>query len=101
MNADTFVDTNILLYAHDRDADLKHERAASLIRILWGTGIGMISTQVLQEFYVNVTQKISNPLPYALARRVVQHYLAWQVEINGPHSTLRTSEIQERYKLSF
>ena len=74
MNADTFVDINILLYAHDRDAGFKQERAASLIRTLWGTGAGMTSTQVLQEFYVNVTQKISNPLPYALARRVVQHF---------------------------
>lgn len=53
-----FVDTNILIYALDRNADAKHQQAAELIRQLWENGGGVLSTQVLQEFYVNVTQKI-------------------------------------------
>ena len=76
MSADTFVDTNILIYAHDLDAGVKHRCAARVIQTLWETGVGIISTQVLQEFYVNVTQKIPQPLPYSVARRLIQHYLA-------------------------
>jgi predicted nucleic acid-binding protein len=65
MNVKTFVDTNILIYAHDLDAGPKHQCAADVIRTLWETGVGVISTQVLQEFYVNVTQKIPHPLSYS------------------------------------
>lgn len=61
----------------------------------------MLSTQVLHEFYVNVTQKIPSPLPLPTARRIVEHYLAWRVEILEPLATLRASEIQERWDLSF
>ena len=101
MSADTFVDTNILIYAHDLDAGAKHQCAAGVIRKLWESGGGTISTQVLQEFYVNVTQKIPQPLPYSVAQRLIQHYFAWNVEINDAQSTLQASEIQERYQLSF
>ena len=47
---------------HDLDAGSRHERAAALVQELWEAGRGMMSTQVLQEFYVNVTQKIPRPL---------------------------------------
>ena len=52
-----FVDTNILIYAHDRSAGPKHLRAKALIQELWDSGGGYLSIQVLQEFYVNVTRK--------------------------------------------
>ena len=101
MSADTFVDTNVLIYAHDLDAGPKHQRAAALTKELWAGDGGVISTQVLHEFYVNVTRKIPAPLPLPTARRIVEHYLAWQVEILEPSATLRASEIQERWVLSF
>lgn len=50
-----FVDTNILIYAHDADAGVKRERAAEVLRQLWASDTGRLSVQVLQEFYVNVT----------------------------------------------
>ena len=49
-----FVDTNILLYAYDRDAGSKHERAKHLMIELWNEGNGCLCPQVLQEFFVNV-----------------------------------------------
>ena len=49
-----FVDTNILVYAHDRSAGLKHKRARQLIEDLWDSGLGVLSTQVLQELCINV-----------------------------------------------
>ena len=55
-----FVDTNILVYAYDRTAENKFDRARELIEKLWDSGEGVVSTQVLEEFYVTVTVKIPN-----------------------------------------
>lgn len=57
MSAKTFVDTNVLIYAHDVEAGAKHEIANHRLRELWTQRAGALSTQVLQEFYVNVTRK--------------------------------------------
>lgn len=74
MNAKTFVDTNVLIYAHDIDAQTKHETAQGILRELWNRRSGALSTQqVLQEFYVNVTRKIASPLSKASARAVVKN----------------------------
>lgn len=101
MSDRVFVDTNILIYAYDLDAGAKHVRAQALVRSLWEAGGGMVSTQVLQEFYVNVTRKIPVPLTLAVARGIIDSYRAWQVEINSVDTLLQASEIQERHQLSF
>jgi len=80
MNARTFVDTNVLIYAHDADAGRKHEIAKDLLLELWAERSGILSMQVLQEFYVNVTRKIRTPLPRSSARGVVNAYAPWCVE---------------------
>ena len=101
MKEKVFVDTNILIYAHNLDAGAKHDIAVSIIERLWEKETGVLSTQVLLEFYVNVTRKISAPLSPAKARGVIENYLAWQVELNDPETILLASEIEERYLLSF
>ena len=80
MSDRTFVDTNVLIYAHDVDAGRKHDIAASVLRELWVDRTGILSTQVLQEFYVNATRKIRTPLPKPAARSVVSTYAAWCVD---------------------
>jgi len=50
MSDKAFVDTNILIYAYDLDTGSKHTIAADLIQQLWHSGMGLLSTQVLQEF---------------------------------------------------
>ena len=77
MNGRTFVDTNVLIYAHDIDAGAKHQIANTVLRGLWNERTGVLSVQVLQEFYVNVTRKISSPLSKDLARLVVSSYAIW------------------------
>jgi len=74
MTGKVFVDSNVLIYAHDKDAGSKQAQAAQRLSELWETGLGRLSTQVLQEFYVNVTQKISKPLSRSAAREVVRGY---------------------------
>lgn len=77
MNAKVFIDTNILIYAHDIDAGAKHEIAKRTLHELWKERAGALSTQVLEEFYVNVTRKIASPIPKKSARAVVSSYLIW------------------------
>lgn len=101
MSDKVFVDTNILIYAHDLDAGEKHQIALKIVKDLWEKKTGILSTQVLQEFYVNVTRKIPNPLSPLEAREIIRPYLCWQVQENHPMSVLRASEIEERYHISF
>jgi len=101
MSGRIFVDTNILIYAHDLDAGSKRKIAVAIMEELWEHQTGVISTQVLQEFYVNVTRKISNPIPKTKARGIIENYRYWQVEQNSPATILSASEIEERYMLSF
>jgi predicted nucleic acid-binding protein len=101
MSVKSFVDTNVLIYAHDVDAGEKHDLARSIVRELWETQSGIISTQVLQEFYVNVTRKIPKPLRLATTRGIVNTYRVWQVETITPDTIVTASEVQERHQISF
>jgi len=101
MKGKIFVDTNILIYAHDLDAIPRHDIAASVVEELWESENGVISTQVLQEFYVIVTKKINKPLSQARARGIIENYLSWHIEVNEPDTVLLASEIEERHLLSF
>jgi predicted nucleic acid-binding protein len=80
MSGKTFIDTNVLIYAHEKDANAKNEIAKTVLRDLWSERTGVVSMQVLQEFYVNVTRKISIPLSKDLARKVVSSYVPWCME---------------------
>ena len=80
MSGRTFVDTNVLIYAHDVDAKSKHTTAKNILRELWSERTGVLSIQVLQEFYVNVTRKIRSPLPKDSASLVVSSYSIWCTE---------------------
>jgi predicted nucleic acid-binding protein len=101
MKDKVFVDTNILIYAHDLDAGAKHDVATSIIENIWEAKTGIISTQVIQEFYVNVTRKIPNPITPVLARGIILNYFSWHIEAIEPNTILLASEIEERYVLSF
>ncbi len=101
MRDKTFVDTNILVYAHDKDAGRKHEIARKVISELWESRLGLISTQVLQEFYLTLTRKIPAPLDRPTTRRILRNYFSWEVVINDPSLILQASEIEETYQISF
>jgi predicted nucleic acid-binding protein len=88
-----FVDSNILIYAHDADAGIKRDRAVEKLRQLWDSGGGRMSVQVLQEFYVNVTKKLATPIAHATAREVVSSYGAWVLEPTTPVTVTRAIDI--------
>jgi len=96
-----FVDTNILIYAHDRLAGYRHERAQRLVQSLWDNGQGVLSTQVLQELCVNLRRKLTRPLPIEEIRLLIRDYLSWEIVVNTPDAVVQALEIEVRYKTSF
>jgi predicted nucleic acid-binding protein len=102
MNGDkVFVDTNIIVYAYDRDAGKKYQIASKLVKDLWHSGLGVLSTQVLQEFFVTVTNKISSPLDIVKATGIVKNLSKWNVIVNDVNILLAAIEIHEEHKFSF
>jgi predicted nucleic acid-binding protein len=100
MNDKTFVDTNILIYAHDVDAKAKHDVAKNVLRELWSQRTGVLSMQVLQEFYVNVTRKIAAPLSKDAARLVVNSYSIWCTETT-PAEIAAAFRIEDESRIGF
>jgi predicted nucleic acid-binding protein len=100
MNDKTFVDTNILIYAHDVDARAKHDVARGVLRELWSRRTGVLSMQVLQEFYVNVTRKIASPLPKDVARAVVNSYSIWCIDAT-PAEIAAAFRIEDESRIGF
>ena len=96
-----FVDTNILVYAHDRSTGVKRQRAQMLLEKLWDTGNGVLSTQVLQELCINLRRKTGNPVPIDEVRLLIREYSTWEVVTNTPESVLKALDIEMRYKTSF
>lgn len=96
-----FVDTNIFVYAHDRSAGSKHERARSLVRSLWDSRRGCLSVQVLEEFYVAITQKVPKPLGWEVVHRLVSDLAAWHVHVPDAQDVLAAIEIQHLYRINF
>ena len=96
-----FVDTNILMYAHDTAAGDKHARAKALVEDLWQNRSGVVSTQVLQELAVNLRRKARKPLDAKATRDIVADYLTWQVVVNSGESILEAFELEVRYQISF
>jgi predicted nucleic acid-binding protein len=96
-----FVDTNILVYAHDTAGGAKHKRAKAIVEELWRERSGVLSTQVLQELCVNLRRKAGRPVDLETARKIVADYLAWTVVTNTGESILQALEIEKQYGISF
>jgi predicted nucleic acid-binding protein len=96
-----FVDTNVLIYAHDESAGDKHTRAKALLQELWADRTGCVSIQVLQEFYVNVTQKVAIPLTAEAAAQIIADLSVWQVHQPNVDDVLDAIRLQARHRLSF
>jgi predicted nucleic acid-binding protein len=96
-----FVDTNILVYAEDRDAGSKHAIARDLVADLWRSGDGVLSVQVLQELFVTVTRKMPKPLTSDEALGIVEQYLTWRVVENTGGLLLASIRSASALKVSF
>jgi predicted nucleic acid-binding protein len=100
-SARQFIDTNVLVYAHDVSAGAKHARAQNLLEELWVSHNGCLSIQVLQEFYVTVTRKVARPLPIAEAAQIITDLSVWKIHAPQAEDVLGAIEIQQRYGIAF
>ncbi len=101
MKDKVFLDTNIIVYAHDRSSGDKHAVARDIMDYLWESRKGVISVQVLQEFFVCVTKKIVKPLLLKNARIILEYLSSWNVVVNDKYITLKAIDLQEKYRFSF
>lgn len=101
MSGKGFVDTNVLIYAHDTRSGEKHEVAKELVGRLWHERAGVVSTQVLQEVYVNLRKIATTAISRSEVKRLLADYLTWHVVVNDGESILEAVELEDRYRLSF
>ncbi len=98
----SFVDTNILVYAYDSAEGRKHSLAIDLMDSLWVARNGVLSTQVLCEFFVTVTRKIPNPISIDHARQIVEDYASsWRIITTTQDIILNAIDVMEDHMLSF
>lgn len=93
-----FVDTNVLVYAFDRDEPAKRKTS---LAILAGDDVLVLSTQVLQEFYVTVTRKLKRPLPAAAAADAVRELARLEVLNVDTATILEAIDTSTTHTLSF
>lgn len=101
MTALVFVDTNVLLYRHDSIRPDKQAAAEAWLEMLWLTRRGRLSTQVLQEFYVNATRKLKPGLEPRTAQDEVRDLFSWRPIPTDQEVIEEAWRIQERFGLSF
>ena len=80
MNGSILLDTNLLVYAYDRTEPVKQARALEVLDGLATSALGLISSQVLAEFFVVMTRKMAEPLPIPVAAERIESFLRiWPV----------------------
>jgi predicted nucleic acid-binding protein len=94
-----FVDTNILVYAHDGGAGAKHDQSKELLRRLVEDGNGALSIQVLAEFYVTATRKLG--MPSQEAEEVLTDLGGWIIHRPAHADLLRAAHLHRRYGVSW
>ena len=101
MKGADFFDTNILVYAYDRHSPDKQQTAQNIILSGIREGNGVLSTQVLSEFFVIVTKKIDKPLSVRDARDIIKYMGQMKVQEIDVLIIERALDALEQYKISY
>ena len=96
-----FVDTNILVYAHDTTAGAKRDAAVALVERLWDSGNGCVSIQALQELFVTLTRRLPRPLDPEAAKDVVEDFERWTVHAPASEDVLAAIDLHGHHRISF
>ncbi len=94
-----FVDTNILVYAHEGGAGHKHRKAVDLLSRLFEDQNGALSVQVLTEFYITATKKLG--MKSQQAEEVIADLASWAIHRPGHDDVLRACKIHRQHKASW
>jgi len=98
MSARSFFDTNVLVYADDNAAPAKQRRAVDLVAEHRGAGTGVVSLQVLQEYFVTVTRKLN--VDPRVARRKVELLAEFDVAAPGVADILAAVDLHRLHGFS-
>ncbi|MFY9951396.1 MAG: PIN domain-containing protein [Candidatus Sulfotelmatobacter sp.] len=99
MNVRSFFDTNVLIYADDKAAPAKQRRSLNLLAEHRRARSGVVSFQVLQEYFVTVTKKLHVDAP--LARRKVELLAEFDVVAVGVSDILAAIDLHRLHSFSF
>ena len=101
MTEKVFVDSNILVYAHDADSGNKQRIAANAVAEILDARSGVLSIQVLQEFYSTVTRKLRSAIARDVARELLRGYSSWVIQPLTPDDVIAASFLEQSHQLSF
>ena len=99
MNVRSFIDTNILAYSDDHDVAAKQKRSLDLIEEARLSGLGVVSTQVLQEYFVTATRKLG--VDIGTAARKVQLFSRLQVAVIDVTDIEAAMDLHRLHRISF
>ena len=97
----TFIDTNVLVYAHDASEPARQPLARAVLEQLWTSRTGVLSTQVLQEFYAVATSLQKLSMSPSEAREIIELYSAWPVIVLEPTLILTASRLHEQRSVAW
>jgi predicted nucleic acid-binding protein len=99
MSARSFFDTNVLVYADDKAAPAKQRRALELVAEHRRAGTGVVSLQVLQEYFVTATRKLG--VDARIVRRKVELLAEFDVAAPDVADTLAAIDLHRLHGFSF
>lgn len=94
-----FIDTNVLIYAHDGGAVPKHTQAVDLLTRLFEEETGALSIQVLSEFYSAATRKLG--IESREAEEIIRDLAGWNIHRPGHADLLKAAQLHRRYKIAW
>jgi predicted nucleic acid-binding protein len=94
-----FVDTNILVYAHEGGAGVKHDQAVELIARLFDEQAGAVSIQVLSEFYITATKKLG--MKSEEAEEAIADLGSWTIHRPSHGDVVRACHLHRRHKVNW
>lgn len=95
-----FLDTNILVYAFDDRVPFKKNRSLEILEQAGKLGKSVVSTQVLQEFYVVVLRKLERPLSEDEAESAVRRFAKLPVVLIDTPMILAAIKTSREHNLS-
>lgn len=101
MSARTFVDTNILIYAHDTSAGDKQKLARYAVEAIWASGGGVLSTQVLEELSMGLRTGALRPISAKDTQELIRDYMTWEVVTIDAEAVLEALALEDRYDVPF
>lgn len=101
MTGKYFIDTNIIVYAHDNDSPHKQLKAQEIIFSSMRATNGVISAQVLSEFFITITSKIENTYSVPAAKHEIMLLAYLEVVDIDYDLVLRAVGFQDTYRINY